>query len=79
MYFKKQKPEDSIKNNIVDNMIEGMVNGIIDVDGKPLNSTMSRPENKKMGYTGIQILTLVSLISSTIIAILGIIFIFITK
>ena len=76
LYFKKENTNQEQNNNdLADKMIEGMVNGTIDVDGNLINPILNNPDNKKMGYTGFQLLALTSLLSSIIIAIVGIIFV----
>lgn len=76
LYFKKEDTNQQQKSNeLAEKMIEGMVNGMIDIDGNSINPILSNPDNKKMGYTGFQLLALTSLISSIIIAVIGIIFV----
>lgn len=60
-------------------MINKMVEGTLDVNGNAINSNTPDFDNRKKGFTGIQLLTVTSFIASFIISLIGIIFIFITK
>lgn len=64
---------------VVDEMINKMVEGTLDVNGNAINSNTPYFDNRKKGFTGIQLLTVTSFIASFIISLIGIIFIFITK
>lgn len=64
---------------VVDEMINKMVEGTLDVNGNAINSNTPDFDNRKKGFTGIQLLTVTSFIASFIISLIGIIFIFITK
>lgn len=64
---------------VVDEMINKMAEGTLDVNGNPINSNIPDFDNRKKGFTGIQLLTVTSFIASFIISLIGIIFIFITK
>ena len=77
LYYKNHKSD---KNSIlVDEMINKMVEGTLDVNGNAINSNTPDFDNRKKGFTGIQLLTVTSFIASFIISLIGIIFIFITK
>mgnify|MGYP004454991147 CR=1 FL=1 len=78
--FITYKNHKSDKNSILaDEMINKMVEGTLDVNGNPINSNTLDFDNRKKGFTGIQLLTVTSFIASFIISLIGIIFIFITK
>ena len=64
---------------VVDEMINKMAEGTLDVNGNAINSNTPYFDNRKKGFTGIQLLTVTSFIASFIISLIGIIFIFITK
>lgn len=64
---------------VVDEMINKMVEGTLDVNGNAINSNTPYFDNRKKGFTGMQLLTVTSFIASFIISLIGIIFIFITK
>ena len=62
-----------------DAIIEAMANGIIDTNGQPILENQYDSYNHKMGFTAIQWLGFVSSISSIVIALLGILFLFVTR
>lgn len=64
---------------VVNEMINKMAEGTLDVNGNPINSNTPDFDNRKKGFTGIQLLTVTSFIASFIISLIGIIFIFIIK
>ena len=68
------------KYQMANQMINAMENGMLDVDGKPLFETDDYINNNRtLGFSWIQLLGLISAISSVIIAFMGVLFIFITN
>lgn len=79
-YYWVKDMEDAQNLLNAQDMVNGMVNGVMDVNGQQLDQNNDVGSNtRSMGFTGMQLVGLISCISSITIAVLGIIFLFINR
>lgn len=74
-----KKVEFTKLSDNADAVIEAMANGIIDINGQPILENQSDSYDRKMGFTAIQWLGLVSSLFPIVIALLGILFLLFTR